>query len=64
MLRTPLPGRGLPAAETVGRRWLIRSIAVTALLVNVACATRAVTGGKVTRDLVDPEPLWVDQTAA
>ena len=36
LLRTPLPSRGLPAPESAARRWLIRSIAVVALLVNAA----------------------------
>ena len=38
-LRQPLPGRGLPAPETATRRWLIRSIAIVALLVNAAYLT-------------------------
>lgn len=35
-LRPPLPGRGLPAPESVVRRWAIRSVAIVALLVNGA----------------------------
>ena len=36
LLRTPLPSRALPAAESAARRWSIRSVAVAALLVNAA----------------------------
>ena len=36
LLRTPLPSRDLPAPEPAARRWLIRSIAMAALLVNAA----------------------------
>ena len=35
-LRQPLPGRELPAAESPARRWLIRAIAIVALLANAA----------------------------
>ena len=36
LLRTPLPSRALPAPESAARRWSIRSVAVTALVVNAA----------------------------
>jgi cellulose synthase (UDP-forming) len=35
-LRPSLPGPGLPIPESAARRWAIRSIAIVALLVNVA----------------------------
>ncbi len=36
LLRTPLPSRALPRAETATRRWTIRAVAIVALSVNVA----------------------------
>jgi cellulose synthase (UDP-forming) len=36
LLRSPLPSRALPRAETATRRWSIRAVAILALLVNVA----------------------------
>ena len=36
LLRSPLPSRALPRAESATRRWSIRAVAIVALVVNIA----------------------------